>query len=244
MTVVSVALRRAQTALAAIERATPRLSDDQVARFDARARRDPAEAELWRTAHIALRVVLERVAGSGARCQPVRATRAGRPYLIASERLAQPPVFSISHTLTTSAEAWALIAVARDGVIGVDIEQPRPVRMAQARRIAIEAAAHHLAPHSPLPATAEARFLQAWVRLEAAAKASDEGIGRLLTQAGAVGGTRAAFADTAAARLAVRDLAVAPDVYAAVAAGALPDGVPVTALPDTVAGLEAFAGGA
>jgi 4'-phosphopantetheinyl transferase len=75
----------------------------------------------------------------------------------------------------------ALIAVCREGAIGVDIEYERPVAMAPDRRAAIEAAAQALSRQALPDGPAEnARFLQAWTRIEALGKYSGEGVGAVL----------------------------------------------------------------
>ena len=92
--------------------------------------------------------------------------------------------------------------------------------MAAARRQAIEHAAMAVAGGRDLAARAgDERTLQAWVRLEAAAKASGEGIGRLLERVGARPGRREtgarAIPDTPVA--AVADLALADGFHGAIA---------------------------
>src|SRR5262249_60202312 len=87
--------------------------------------------------------------------------------------------FSLAH-----AEDWALIGVARGNEIGVDLEVVRSVALAPLRRQHILRAAAVLSPMPLIEAPADAAFIQAWVRLEALAKASGEGLGRTLTGRG------------------------------------------------------------
>lgn len=126
------------------------------------------------TAHAALRIVLAGYAGLKAARQPFAISPGGKPSLAS---VSNPPIeFSLAHCDTT-----AIIAISRDGPVGVDLEAPRSVRIADHRRATLIAAATSLRPETPLPeGPGEARFLQAWTRLEALAKATGEGIGTLL----------------------------------------------------------------
>ena len=214
----------------ACERASARLSPDDAARSAAVA--DPAARRHRHAASIALRLILERAFGPSLRCVSFARDRYGRPLL-------PPPhtgAFSLSHT-----SRFALVGVSHAGTIGVDIEAPRTVRMDPRRRHIIETAARTLT-REPLPAPADARFLQAWVLLEALAKAEGRGIGHLLTRLGAVG-SPSGQSDTAAitARehgLSLSTLDVGPSLYAAVATSAAD--VPLLDLPNTVDGLNAM----
>lgn len=96
-----------------------------------------------------------------------------------------PAHFSLSH-----ATGRALVALA-DHPVGVDLELPRETGIEDRRRRLMEDAAARLCPDAPLPAPGSPmRFLQAWTRLEALAKAEGCGIGRLLTMIGALGAGR------------------------------------------------------
>ena len=176
-------------------------------------------------------------------------TKTGKPVL----RADLTGAISLSHT-----RGHALIAIGMRGPLGVDIEKPRQVRIPDRRRVLIELAARALA-NEPL-VEGDAGFLQAWVRLEALAKADGRGIGTLLTAIGAVGPTRPAteVGDIARAyaqqhRVIVRDLALSPSVYddegpiyAALATQKPTDGCQPTPiirlLPTTQPELLAFAG--
>lgn len=164
-------------ALRALEQSVPLLSDWERERAAAIA--DAAQAEEWLAAHIALRVILERAVGRRARGTAFARAGHGKPLLEGA-----PAAFSLSH-----APGLALIALAPSGTVGVDVERTRAVRVRAPRRTRIEAAAAALNPRELLPAADEARFLQAWVRLEAFAKAEGCGIGPLLTRLG-IGGSR------------------------------------------------------
>ena len=121
------------------------------------------------TAHIALRVLIERAFGPEWRRVPYHISPEGKPSL--------PDAaggFSLSHI-----PGWALIALAATGPVGVDLERRRPISLSPVRREQLEWAAAALVPQRALPVDAEARFLQAWVRLEAVAKAGGMGLGRL-----------------------------------------------------------------
>ncbi len=165
--------------------------------------------------HLVLRLLLMARIGRRAACQPFTRGRFGKPVLPGGEA-----VFSLSHSA-----AHALIAIADEGPIGVDLEHVRPRQLGAARRAKLEAIALALA--GPLPDAPEMRLTQAWTRLEATAKATGEGIGRLLEQLGArprAPETSIDVAATARAYLArtslkVVDLAIADDIRAAIALG-------------------------
>lgn len=163
-----VDLDKTAAALDAIEEATPRLSEDFRRRIDGMS--DEAARRERRLTHIALRILLERRLGVGMRGQPFVTNAAGKPSLAARE-----VGFSLSHTT-----GLALIAIGADP-LGVDIEQMRKVRIPERRRVPIELEAVTLAGGVALPATMpEARFLSAWVRIEAVAKARGTGVGPML----------------------------------------------------------------
>ena len=236
-----VDLRAAGPALHTLEERTPRLSPADRAR--AADLSDPTVRAEWVATHIALRLLIERAAGAQWRGATFARSERGKPHLDGA-----PLAFSISH-----APGLALIALAPRGGIGVDVERTRRVRVGGTRRARIEEAGAALSD-APLPAEGDPRFLQAWVRLEALAKADGCGIGRLLTRLGILGvsdATRAGQAragDMVAALLAgetapsVRDLQLGESVYAAVASiGLAGVGAPVW-LPTQVEGLEKLIG--
>jgi 4'-phosphopantetheinyl transferase len=149
--------------------------------------------------------------------------------------------FSLSHVA-----GIALIGIAKERPLGVDVERARPVRVRSPRRVQIELAAAALGNGEVLEGGADARFLQAWVRLEAFAKAEGCGIGHLLTRLGIMGdgeATRAVMLQRAArvrsesgGRIA-RDLDLGEGLFGAVALapeGAAPG---ISWLPTSVAGL-------
>jgi len=154
-----VDLTRCAPPLEALERDTPRLADDD--RERAGAIRDATTRRERITAYTALRVLLERAAGPAARRTRLVRSRAGAP------RLAEGRVrFSLSHT-----DGFALIGLADALAVGVDLERPRPVRIAQRRRDEICAAAAGLRGAPWTDADPDRAMLQAWVRLEAFTKA-------------------------------------------------------------------------
>lgn len=164
-----VDLERALTALEALEADTPRLAGDDNLRFaamsNATARRER------RSANIALRILLERKCGAAVRQVPFARNGAGKPSLPSGYAS-----FSLAHT-----QGVALVALADNGAVGVDIERARTVSMPEARRGPIEAAAVAWAHGVPLGGEdADCRFLNAWVRLEAVAKALGTGVGPIL----------------------------------------------------------------
>lgn len=188
------------------ERATPRLSTCDSERAIRMSAHSPNEGRAWRTARVATRIVLERWIGPEIRGRAFALEPGGRPHL-GSGAVA----FSLSHS-----GSLALIAVARHGTIGADIEQVRPLRMSDERRARIVSAARRLSPScspiaAPLSAYGEADVLQAWVRLEAIAKASGLGVGQLLTETGVIGDGTANLSQRLSG-FAVRDVPVgSPD---------------------------------
>jgi 4'-phosphopantetheinyl transferase len=199
----------------------------------------PAELRQRRwTAHVALRLLLERVAGSGVRGRDLERQAGGKPRL---RGLAGEVEFSLSH-----ADDLVLIAVARGCAIGVDLERVRAVAISPARRLGILRAAAALSPAPPAAAPADEAFMRAWVRLEAVAKASGDGLAHTLSALGLrAGGASASPAEVARlARsflatkgLSVHDLALAEDAVAAVAIAALVGVPPVRAFPSDRAGI-------
>lgn len=218
-----VDLHAAAPALHAIERDTPRLSDWD--RETAAAFSDKQAAAQWLAAHIALRMLLERAAGPGWRGVPLERGTRIKPHLKDA-----PVIFSLSHVA-----GLALIALGPAEPLGVDLERARVVHMSPHRRAPLEDAAQLLNPDAALPGGDDARFLQTWVRLEAAAKADGCGIGRLLTRLGLTRDSRLSEAEretrarsvTQAMRL--RDMDLGGGLFAAVAT---PPGV---ARPDVAA---------
>jgi 4'-phosphopantetheinyl transferase len=163
-------------------------------------------------AHAALRIVLAGHIGLAEARRPFRAAPGGKPALVGP--LNRPLDFSLAHCATA-----ALIAISRDGPVGVDLEAPRPIRIAEARRIALIDAATSLAPGAALPdGPGDAGLLQAWTRLEALAKATGEGIGALLERLRR-GATQVAEVTLASRALHVCDVTVrdASPYFAAVA---------------------------
>jgi 4'-phosphopantetheinyl transferase len=236
-----VDLAAAGPALHALEKRTPRLSLADRARASDFSEKT-ARAE-WEATHIALRLLIERYAGAQWRGATFARSERGKPRLDGT-----PLVFSISH-----APGLALIGLAPCGGIGVDIERTRRVRVGEARRARIEAAGAALTD-APLPTEVDARFLQAWVRLEALAKADGCGIGRLLTRLGILGvgdafrARQPSAGDTVAAMLAgdtppaVRDLQLGNGVYAAVASIGVAGVAAPAWLPTQVESLEKLIG--
>jgi 4'-phosphopantetheinyl transferase len=232
-----VDLSAASAALLHVEARTPRLADDELQR--AAALSDPKVRDEWLAAHIALRLLLQRACGDSFHRVAFAREERGKPFLAGA-----PVSFSLSH-----APGIALIGIARDGVIGVDIERTRPVRISAARRDRIRAAGAAISS-SALPAAPDTSFLQAWVRLEALAKAEGCGVGRLLTRLGIMG-TGAAEQRTApdtharaTALLAgspvgrVNDLQLGQGLFAAIARSSTGAPPPVKWLPHGVDELE------
>lgn len=231
-----VDIAKAGPALAELEDATARLSDDERQRA-ARGR----NGEDWRLFRIALRVLLERAVGPKLRGVPFCLGPRGKPALPWSAGVE----FSLSH-----AGRHALIAIARDAV-GVDLEQDRPVRFPADRQQAMLAAAGALVPAHSTGSSHPIGILQAWVRLEAWGKARGSGVGALLHDLDIRGpgwaarGKTTNFGQVAADLLQregfdVHDLALPPGLHGALAArdGTAP--LPVEELPSDKAGLDAM----
>lgn len=193
---------------------------------------DTAAGRSKQAAHLALRLILARNLGLGTPPRRFERTPRGQPVL-STQPGERPIAFSLSHTPT-----HALIGCTFGTMIGVDLEHPRPIMMTPARRAIIEHAALELS-QAPLPPKGEVRTLQAWVRLEALAKADGSGIGRLLTQIGAVGGPKPAAATSAARAMAeqlnlrVHDLELGRDCYGAIALGTTATLPTVNTMPHT-----------
>jgi len=230
-----VDLKAAAPALAEMERLTPRLASGE--RQEAASIAD-AEVGAERLAvRVAVRLLLERIAGARWRSQPLVRDKHGKPRLEGAS-----VVFSLSHV-----PGLALIGVAASGPIGVDLERARDVRVRAPRRARLEQAGAALNAAQDLPDGEDARFLQAWVRLEAFAKADGCGIGRLLTRLGIVGERELAREDLierierARARVegaVTRDLALGEGLYAAIASVPAPAVLEIRWLPTSIDGLE------
>jgi 4'-phosphopantetheinyl transferase len=234
-----VDLDRSEAALEALESVTPRLADDIRKRL-ASMSNDNARRER-RLAQIALRVVLERKLGPCVRGVPFVVSPSGKPALNGLNAC-----FSLAHS-----QQLALIGIGNRGLIGVDIERKRPVWMPGARRVPIEAEAVSLAAGVPLAgADPDERFLRAWVRIEAVAKARGSGVGPMLERL-RPGRSRLQERETSQEtaldhgdprfpRVVAHDVLTTADVFAAVAlpVGAAPPSL--RTLPETVSAIEAL----
>jgi phosphopantetheinyl transferase len=230
-----VDLARCAPALDDLERRTQRLADDD--RERAGAIRDSVARRERIATYIALRVVLERVAGAGVRRRPFLRPQ-GRPPRLADGGAR----FSLSHT-----EGFTLIGVAATLPIGVDLERTRPLTMPRHRRAEICAVGAGLG-REPLPGPeADVVAMQAWVRLEAFTKARERALMETLTDLGLRGQERRPLPPgriEAAARrlvrqasLTVSDLSLPGGLQGAVAFGARP--LPtLREFPSDRAGLE------
>jgi len=230
-----VDLKAAAPALAEMERLTPRLASGERQEVASFADAEVAAERL--AARIAVRLLLERIAGTRWRSQPLVRDKNGKPRLAGA-----PVVFSLSHVA-----GLALIGAAASGPIGVDLERARDVRVRAPRRARLEEAGAVLNAAQALPDGEDARFLQAWVRLEAFAKADGCGIGRLLTRLGIVGERELARAELlerierARARVegaVTRDLALGEGLFAAIACAPASTVPEIRWLPTSIDGLE------
>ncbi len=210
-----------------------------------------------RLAHIALRALLAGAIGPDGARLPFEIEAQGKPRLAKEAEAGaagHPPLsFSLAHC-----ETAAMIGLACGGPIGVDLEFARVVRINADRRALLEAAAEAIAGGVALPIVdgadvdADARFLQAWVRLEAVAKATGEGISSLLGRIGARGRIAAPAQGSPAAATELKVVDVTPGTvlgaFAAVAYTPPPSDITAQApvfchLPDTLAALEGLVAG-
>ncbi len=212
----AVDLAACRDALLEVERRVPRLS---VADRERAASITDAEVRSeWQAAHVALRVIIEHACGDALRGVVLAREDRGKPFIEGA-----PIAFSLSH-----APGLALIGISPTGSIGVDVECERVVRIGADRRARICAAGAGLTT-APLAHDGGDGFLQAWVRLEALAKADGCGIGRILTRLGIVGAggrepvepetmqARATFIVAEPPASEVRDLQLGSGRFAAVA---------------------------
>jgi phosphopantetheinyl transferase len=157
-------------------------------------------------ADAALRCLLSAHVGIDVACQPFARGPKGKPSIAGS-----PVHFSLSHS-----EGLAVLAICDGAPVGIDVEVVRSVSVSEHRRKQLEDAAEALSGH-PLSPDSPLRFLQAWVRLEAAAKATGEGIGALLTRMLPDRSPTETLPATDAPAITVHDIAL-PDPAAGVAA--------------------------
>lgn len=230
-----VDLVRSAAVLNDAEHQTPRLAPDESSRYQNKVSLGRDDANRWRTAHIALRIGLERHAGLSIRCSPYDIEPGGRPRLGKHAMPGPRYHFSLAH-----AGPYALIAISPDGHIGVDLEVTRQINVSTARRERIERAAARLGLDAPLPLEPDARFLQSWVRLEAVAKASGLGIGRILTEAGVIGAAPPSPQAVGHSQVTVLDLNLPPGCYAALAGAQLQHNLIVTEFPSSAQVLKRF----
>lgn len=197
-----------------------------------------AQAGQQAQAHAALRLLLARHAGIDAARAPFEKGSAGKP------RLAIGGIhFSLAHSGTR-----ALIAISREGEIGIDLEAPRASRISGERREQLIAAGRTVAGGAALSAgTSDEILLQAWVRLEAMAKVTGEGMGRLLTRYQIAGtdadrGNLLAKPDSApgAEPYRIRDLVLDRGYVAAVAGADAMLMAPLRTFPDSAPAIAAL----
>ena len=214
-------------ALESEEARHPRLSDDDLIRIN--DLKHPETRRQRRLAAIALRRLLAWYVGTDRYDRmPFQRRPGGRP-VVGDGKVA----FSLSHS-----GGQALIALGTVGALGVDLEPLRTLRMPVERQLALVQAASFLPVDPPLAddpaltlpegtptatsssvksvgaildAVSTEQVLQAWVRLEAIAKAHGGGIGPLLTAAGVIGaphGQETSRGNISAAELSRRTMAV------------------------------------
>jgi 4'-phosphopantetheinyl transferase len=167
-----VDLARAGPVLEVEERETPRLASYDRDRLDAIV--DLALRRERLSAYVALRIVLERIAGSCVRGRTFVFEHGGKPRLVDISM-----EFSLSHT-----DGFALIGANTVGAIGVDVERRRILRLSTQHREALQAAAAGIGNGAPTFGNDDDAVVRAWVRLEAFAKARGTGLARLLAEIG------------------------------------------------------------
>jgi 4'-phosphopantetheinyl transferase len=154
------------------------LSGDDVVRL---SRIDSlVERDNRRRSHVALRCVLERWLGKAIRGMPLDRTPEGRPGVPGAS-----VDFSLSHTAH-----FALIAISRQGPLGVDIELRHGVDMPMRRREEIVAAAAGFSRTAMADPSSDADFLRAWTIVEAYGKARGQGLPQVLNELGVIGARR------------------------------------------------------
>jgi 4'-phosphopantetheinyl transferase len=234
-----VDLEAAAPALEEVERVTPRLAGDDRARALRVANLVDRRQRL--AAYMALRILLERRVGPRARGQAFTRGPEGKPRLAAAST-----AFSLAHI-----DGLALIGVAPEGTIGVDLERARPLAMSARRAHHILAVGSGLAATSRAKRTGDDALLAAWCRLEAFAKAHGQGVARVLEEVGVRGGrVNPAMLDEveAAARalarmvgVTARDLEMPPGLFAAVAAARHARSLAPRRFPSDARAIEALA---
>lgn len=233
-TLYVVHLAEAAHLLNCAEDNTPRLADSDIAAFADIANESVATER--RLSHIALRVCLERHVGPEVRKLAFNRSDHGKPYLLNAKT-----TFNLSHS-----NRWALIGVATDLPIGVDVIEARKLSFSAERHASIGEAGRAVADGAPLPADPDAATLTAWARIEAVAKATGRGVGQHLSilrgQKSALDMQRPISND--GTDLVARDIDIGNNLFAAVA---LPRGQPTPPLvkfPATPEALLAFVSGA
>jgi 4'-phosphopantetheinyl transferase len=224
-----VDLEAAGPSLEAVERNTPRLSEDDSARAGRLA--STADRRHRLAAYTALRIALERAGGPSLRGRPLLRSATGKPGLPLPG-----PAFSVAHTA-----GLALIGVTSAPAIGVDLELTRKLRMSQRRQSETLAVGEGLFAGEGTAARGVAGVLQAWCRLEAFGKATGKGISGVLRELGLreaegrdlpLAQIRIAARSLAGAeRLLIADLALAPGLYGAVACARAPGAAQVRRFP-------------
>lgn len=118
-----------------------------------------------RLTRIAARIAVMQARGPEAARRPFAVAPGGKPEL---------PDTGL-HVSVSHSGSWAAIALSEVGPIGIDIEALRDVTIALPRRASILAAGRRVSA-DPLEGQSEdARFISAWTRIEAAAKAGGAG---------------------------------------------------------------------
>lgn len=234
-----VDLDAAEAVLERAETETPRLAREDLAEIARLVH--PERRSERRLSRIALRLLIARAAGDG-RYNGVALTRSasGRPSIAGAAF-----DFSVSH-----AAGYALLGLAHGGNarIGVDLEGLRDLAMSDERRRRIVAAAEVVggAPLSPSAPVDIADVLDAWVRLEALAKASGRGMARVLSEVGVIGraATRSGPVEHPLAAFAVERIALkeygSRSLFAAVASWPVSESLPGQAsrFPETAEALR------
>ncbi len=128
----------------------------------------PRDRDRFVVAHGALRRILSRYCGIAPEAIRLRRAARGKPHLEPESRVR----FNLSHS-----DGLALVAVARDSEVGVDVERIRQISDAVqiARRVLPpeEAAALAALP----PEARQEHFFRLWTRFEARLKAGGQGLG-------------------------------------------------------------------
>ncbi len=173
---------------------------------------EPARRQFL-ASHAALRLILGDQLGVEPRLLGFRATKKGKPQLTG-------PCASACHFNLSHAGTYALVGVAQDCEIGVDIEQHQaPEKVTELAPLCFTEIERQILKRATGSGAGHEAFARLWTRKEAILKACGEGIGTDLLSIDVSGGARADCAQTTPVIFAGRQFQLwslpAPDGYEA-----------------------------